>query len=205
MNRLYTVEQLTSVIATQEQRQAEAEKALERLEEQKTSFAAQGGDSRLDTEQTEAKIRFMQEQLDTLVREWKDNYESYYNVDQEYEVLTISDEDLRARFRTMVDENRGDMRAPLTDDTLHLIGEKELSQMKESAILINVGRGPIIVEKDLADALNSGKVYAAGLDVVSTEPVKGDNPLLKAKNCIITPHISWAPKEARQRIMDMSV
>ena len=66
-------------------------KALERLEEQKASFVAQGGDSRLDTEQTEAKIRFMQEQLDTLVREWKDNYESYYNVDQEYEVLTISD------------------------------------------------------------------------------------------------------------------
>ena len=77
--------------------------------------------------------------------------------------------------------------------------------MKDGVIIINNSRGPLIVEQDLTDALNSDKVAAAGLDVVSTEPIKGDNPLLKAKNCIITPHISWAPKESRQRLMDIAV
>ena len=77
--------------------------------------------------------------------------------------------------------------------------------MKDGVIIINNSRGPLIVEEDLRDALNSGKVAGAGLDVVSTEPIRGDNPLLQAKNCIITPHISWAPKESRQRLMDIAV
>ena len=86
-----------------------------------------------------------------------------------------------------------------------IINKDNIARMKDGVIIINNSRGQLIVEKDLADALNSGKVYAAGLDVVSTEPVKGDNPLLKAKNCIITPHMSWGAKESRQRIMDCTV
>ena len=97
------------------------------------------------------------------------------------------------------------LHCPLFPSTEGIINKDNIARMKDGVIIINNSRGQLIVEKDLADALNSGKVYAAGLDVVSTEPVKGDNPLLKAKNCIITPHISWPPKEARQRIMDMSV
>ena len=77
--------------------------------------------------------------------------------------------------------------------------------MKDGVILINNARGQLINEQDVADALNSGKIAGAGLDVVYTEPIRADNPLLKAKNCIITPHISWAPVESRQRIMDCTV
>ena len=97
------------------------------------------------------------------------------------------------------------LHCPLFPSTQGIISRENIAKMKDGVILLNNSRGPLIDEQALADALNSGKVYAAGLDVVSTEPIRGDNPLLKAKNCFITPHISGAPKESRQRIMDCTV
>ena len=93
----------------------------------------------------------------------------------------------------------------LTEENKGMICKESISKMKDGVFIINNARGQLINEDDLASALNSGKVGAAGLDVVSTEPIKMDNPLLNAKNCIITPHISWAPMESRQRIMDCTV
>jgi glycerate dehydrogenase len=97
------------------------------------------------------------------------------------------------------------LHCPLLPTTQGMINNAVIAKMKDGVILLNNSRGPLIVEQDVADALNSGKIYAAGLDVVSTEPINQDNPLLKAKNCIITPHISWAPKESRKRLMDIAV
>lgn len=97
------------------------------------------------------------------------------------------------------------LHCPLFPETQGIINKNNIEKMKDGVIILNNSRGPLIVEEDLAEALNSGKVYAAGLDVVSTEPIQKNNPLLKAKNCFITPHISWAPKESRQRLMDIAV
>lgn len=97
------------------------------------------------------------------------------------------------------------LQMPLLPFNEGIINRENIAKMKDGVIIINNSRGQMVVEQDLADALNSGKVAAAGLDVVSTEPIRGENPLLKAKNCIITPHMSWGAKESRQRIMDCAV
>ena len=94
------------------------------------------------------------------------------------------------------------LQMPLFPFNTGIINRETIAKMKDGVIIINNSRGQMVVEQDLADALNSGKVAAAALDVVSTEPIRGDNPLLKAKNCILTPHMSWGARESRQRIMD---
>ncbi|MCC8061345.1 MAG: D-2-hydroxyacid dehydrogenase [Clostridiales bacterium] len=97
------------------------------------------------------------------------------------------------------------LHCPLTKDNEKMINRETIAKMKDGVIIINNSRGPLIDEAALAEALKEGKVYAAGLDVVSTEPIRGDNPLLKARNCFITPHISWAARESRQRLLDIAV
>lgn len=94
---------------------------------------------------------------------------------------------------------------PLLPFNTGIINRETIAKMKDGVIFLNTSRGQMVVEQDLADALNAGKVAAAGLDVVSTEPIRGDNPLLQAKNCFITPHMAWGALESRQRIMDATV
>lgn len=97
------------------------------------------------------------------------------------------------------------LHCPLFESTKGIINKNAIAKMKDGVMIVNTSRGPLIVEEDLAHALNNGKVGGAALDVVSSEPIDPKNPLLKAKNCIITPHISWAPIESRIRLMDIAI
>lgn len=96
------------------------------------------------------------------------------------------------------------LHAPLTETTRHIINAESIAKMKDGVIIINNGRGPLVDSAALAEALHSGKVYAAGLDVIEGEPDVWSNPLLSAPRCLITPHISWLPRESRQRILDIT-
>lgn len=127
-------------------------------------------------------------------------YDAYRNPALESETCQYADLD-----EVLAQSDVLALHCPLFPETEGIINRENIAKMKDGVIILNNSRGPLIVEKDLAEALDSGKVAAAGLDVVSTEPIKGNNPLLKAKNCILTPHISWAPKESRQRLMDIAV
>jgi glycerate dehydrogenase len=97
------------------------------------------------------------------------------------------------------------LHGPLTPETKHLINAERLAWMKPTAFLLNTSRGMLVDEQALADSLNAGRLAGAGLDVLSAEPPPADNPLLTAKNCIITPHLAWATKAARSRLMQIAV
>lgn len=97
------------------------------------------------------------------------------------------------------------LHCPLTSETKGIINADSIKKMKDTAFLINTSRGPLVNELDLANALNNNRISGAAIDVISAEPMQAKNPLLGAKNCIITPHIAWAPKEARQRLMDTTI
>ncbi|MGE4282384.1 MAG: D-2-hydroxyacid dehydrogenase [Clostridia bacterium] len=127
-------------------------------------------------------------------------FDEYQNKDLESETMKyVSLDELLANSDVI------SLHCPLFPSTEGIINKNTIAKMKDGVIILNNSRGPLVVDQDLADELNSGTVYAAGLDVVSTEPIKMDNPLVTAKNCIITPHISWAPKESRERLMNIAV
>ncbi len=124
-------------------------------------------------------------------------HDSFQNPALGYEYVSL--DDLLARSDVVA------LHCPLFPETENLINKHTIAKMKDGAILLNNSRGALVVEEDLAQALNSGKLYAAGLDAVRNEPISGENPLLTAKNCFITPHISWAAKECRQRLLDYAL
>ena len=127
-------------------------------------------------------------------------YDSYQNKSLENENCRYTDLDTLLKSSDVIA-----LHCPLFPETENIINKETIAKMKDGVIIINNSRGALIVEEELAEALNSGKVYAAGLDAVRNEPISMDNPLLKAKNCYITPHISWAAVECRQRLIDYSL
>jgi len=115
---------------------------------------------------------------------------------------TVRQVDLETLFRT------GDvisLNCPLTEETRHIINGRSISLMKKSALIINTSRGPLVNEYDLAEALSVKRIAGAGLDVLANEPPDKNNPLINVQNCFITPHMAWATKESRQRLMDIAV
>jgi glycerate dehydrogenase len=127
-------------------------------------------------------------------------YDAYRNPAWESETLRYTSfEDLLAQSDVI------SLHCPLTDETKGIVNKKSIALMKDGVLLLNTSRGPLIVEQDLADALASGKVAGAAMDVVAQEPPKADNVLFSAPNCIVTPHIAWAPKESRTRLMNIAV
>ncbi|WHH56972.1 D-2-hydroxyacid dehydrogenase [Petroclostridium sp. X23] len=127
-------------------------------------------------------------------------FDEYQNKDLESETMKyVSLDELFAQSDVI------SLHCPLFPSTEGIINKDNIAKMKNGVIIINTSRGPLVVEEDMKEALNSDKVFAFAADVVSTEPIKMDNPLLGAKNAILTPHIAWAPKEARSRLMNIAV
>lgn len=127
-------------------------------------------------------------------------YDAYQNPELESETCHYADLDTLLGQSDVIS-----LHCPLFPSTEGIINKANIAKMKDGVMIINDSRGPLIVEKDLREALDSGKVAGAALDVVSAEPIQADNPLIGAKNVILTPHIAWAPKESRQRLMDIAV
>ncbi len=184
LNRLYTVEQLSAVIANQEKIAAQAEADEKRLSEQRDTLLTQAADEEVDTLEIEARIRSLSDKLETLVSEWKQDYESYYDVERDYDVLTISDSDLRARFRVMVDESREDVRAmedkQLVIRTLQASMEKARKNIEQRGT--NFKELEELEERNLL-FLSNGEVLAAGKNQIkqTEEQIRSDERKLQEK------------------------